>query len=32
MHEMKIEVKIMGYFPGKNLPDQVYCSKISYDV
>jgi hypothetical protein len=22
MHERKIEVKILGYFPGKNLPDQ----------
>jgi len=22
MHELKIEVKIFGYYPGKNLPDQ----------
>jgi Family of unknown function (DUF6913) len=22
MHEMKIDVMILGYFPGKNLPDQ----------
>ena len=22
MHELKIEVKIYGYYPGKNLPDQ----------